>query len=150
MAGSTAVLAAILLVDLAAFGLAIGAVQSRPSVHSLFLPWLRFLLSFSDPAAALLPVAGEAGDGRAEGLDILRVPPGRGHGAGRRRAGAAARGPGGGRVRQPVLLLRRRAAARRRPGLRARPLPLLLVLLLLPRRSESPPPSPLPCSGSPP
>ena len=147
MAGSTAVLAAILLVDLAAFGLAIGAVQSRPSVHSLFLPWLRFMLSFSDPAAAsaaaLLPVAGEAGDGRAEGVYILRVPPGRGHGAGRRRARAAARGPGGGRVRQPVLLLRRRAAARRRPGLRARPLPLL-VLLLLPRRSESP----LPCSGS--
>ncbi|WVZ59469.1 hypothetical protein U9M48_009603 [Paspalum notatum var. saurae] len=31
MAGSTAVLAAILLVDLAAFGLAIGAAQSRPS-----------------------------------------------------------------------------------------------------------------------
>nr|TKV93119.1 hypothetical protein SEVIR_9G205000v2 [Setaria viridis] len=33
MAGSTAVLAAILLVDLAAFGLAIGAVQSRPSAR---------------------------------------------------------------------------------------------------------------------
>lgn len=33
MAGSTAVLAAILLVDLAAFGLSIGAVQSRPSAN---------------------------------------------------------------------------------------------------------------------
>ncbi|RCV42316.1 hypothetical protein SETIT_9G206400v2 [Setaria italica] len=33
MAGSTAVLAAILLVDLAAFGLAIGAVQSHPSAR---------------------------------------------------------------------------------------------------------------------
>ncbi|CAL4934151.1 unnamed protein product [Urochloa decumbens] len=33
MAGSTAVLAAILLADLAAFGLAIGAVQSRPSAR---------------------------------------------------------------------------------------------------------------------
>ncbi|KAJ1294987.1 hypothetical protein BS78_01G188600 [Paspalum vaginatum] len=33
MAGSIAVLAAILLVDLAAFGLAIGAVQSRPSAR---------------------------------------------------------------------------------------------------------------------
>ncbi|RLN41119.1 uncharacterized protein C2845_PM01G38360 [Panicum miliaceum] len=36
MAGSTAVLAAILLVDLAAFGLAIGAVQSRPSAVAAF------------------------------------------------------------------------------------------------------------------
>jgi hypothetical protein len=33
MAGSTAVLAAILLIDLVAFGLAIGAEQSRPSVR---------------------------------------------------------------------------------------------------------------------
>ncbi|ONM05439.1 hypothetical protein ZEAMMB73_Zm00001d032582 [Zea mays] len=33
MAGSTKVLAAILLVDLVAFGLAIGAVQSRPSAR---------------------------------------------------------------------------------------------------------------------
>jgi hypothetical protein len=33
MAGSNAVLAAILLVDLVAFGLAIGAEQSRPSVR---------------------------------------------------------------------------------------------------------------------
>jgi len=31
MAGSTKVLAAVLLVDLVAFGLAIGAVQSHPS-----------------------------------------------------------------------------------------------------------------------
>nr|CAB3499264.1 unnamed protein product [Digitaria exilis] len=39
MAGSTAMLAATLVVDLVAFGLAIGAVLSRPSVHSSsFLP----------------------------------------------------------------------------------------------------------------
>ena len=34
MAGSNAVLAAIVLVDLVAFGLAIGAEQSRPSVRA--------------------------------------------------------------------------------------------------------------------
>jgi len=46
MAGSTKVLAAVLLVDLVAFGLAIGAMQSRPSVHSSCRR-LSFLPAFS-------------------------------------------------------------------------------------------------------